>query len=376
MTTSNRNSKIALYVPSMRGGGAERVMLNLASGFAQRDFPVDLVLSQAEGPYLSQVHPQVNVVDLKAHRVLASLPGLVRYLRSERPRVVLSTLSHANIVALMAKFLSRTPTRFVVREATVLSEESRQDSALQLLFTRRLFQFFYRYSDKVVAVSNGVFDDMTTFLRLPAEKIQVIYNPVVTPDLADNASQQIDHPWFEQGAPPVILAAGRLSKEKGFAELIRAFARVRRQCTARLVILGEGQEREALEGLARELGAAEDVSLPGFVLNPYPYMARAAVFVLPSFWEGLPNALIQAMSLGTPVVATDCKSGPAEILENGTHGKLVPVGQVDDLADAIIPILEGDFSKQEPERLKARSNAFGFETSIAKYLETLLPDGV
>jgi glycosyltransferase involved in cell wall biosynthesis len=200
-------------------------------------------------------------------------------------------------------------------------------------------RFFYRWADAVVAVSQGVADELVHYVRIPAEKVRVIYNPIVTPELFRKAEEPLEHPWFREGEPPVILGVGRLTKQKDFPTLIRAFALVRQQRPARLMILGEGEERPQLEALVKELGIAEDVSLPGFVQNPYPYMKKAAVFVLSSRWEGLPTVLIEAAALDVPVISTNCPSGPAEILAMYSD-QLVDVGDKDGMARAILKTLQ------------------------------------
>jgi glycosyltransferase involved in cell wall biosynthesis len=189
-------------------------------------------------------------------------------------------------------------------------------------------------------VSEGVKDDLARAGRLSLEQIRVVPNPVVTSELFEMAAVPIDHPWFVEGAPPVILGIGRLTTQKDFGTLIRAFAEVRGQREARLMILGEGSERPALERLARELGVRDDVVLPGFVDNPFAFLKRAALFVLSSTYEGLPGVLIQALACGTPVVSTDCDSGPREILDGGRLGILVPVGDLDALANGIREALD------------------------------------
>ena len=360
--------KLALFLPSLRGGGAERVMVNLARGFVERGLQVDLVLARAEGPYLSQVPKEVRVVDLGAQRVLHSLPGLVRYLREERPQAMLSALNHANIVAIWAKLLARVKTRLVVSERTTLSRSTENASSIRVKFIPFLVKAFYPYADVVVAVSRGVAEDLIARIGLTAEKIKVIYNPVVTPELFTKAEEPLDHPWFRPGEPPVILGVGRLTKPKDFPTLIRAFALVRKERPARLMILGEGEERPNLEALVRELGLEEDVALPGFVENPYKYMKRAAVFVLSSRWEGLPTVLIEAMALGTPVVATDCPSGPAEILEGGKWGRLVAVGNETSLARAIILALSKPVNAGE---LRSRAQLFSVDGVVQLYLDLL-----
>jgi glycosyltransferase involved in cell wall biosynthesis len=356
--------KIALFLPSLRGGGAERVMVNLARGFVERGLRVDLVLARAEGPYLSQVPKEVRVVDLGARRVLYSLPGLVRYLRRERPQAMLSALNHANIVAIWAKLLARVQTRLVVAEHSTLSRSTENASSVRAKLLPFLIKTFYPYADAVVAVSRGVAEDLVTTTKLPMEKIKVIYNPVITPELFAKAEEPLDHPWFRPGEPPVVLGVGRLTQPKDFPTLIRAFALVRKERPARLMILGEGEERPKLEALVRELGLEEDVALPGFVENPYKYMKRAAVFVLSSRWEGLPTVLVEALALGIPVVSTDCPSGPREVLE--PHEELlVPVGDANALARTTLRVLEN------PPQLHIDVSPYTLLQALALYIKVL-----
>jgi glycosyltransferase involved in cell wall biosynthesis len=230
-----------------------------------------------------------------------------------------------------------------------------------------LARWFYPWADAIVTVSQGSADDLVR-LGLSSERIRVIYNPVVTPELFEKAKEPLEHDWFEPGSPPVILGVGRLEKQKDFPTLIRAFAQVRQQRPARLMILGEGQDRPALEALVQELGIEEDVALPGFVANPFAYMARAGVFVLSSLFEGLPTVLIEAIAVGTKVVSTDCESGPAEILENGLYGKLVPVGDSKGIAEAILSTLEEPANSEAQQRKTAE---FSLEKAVAQYRQVL-----
>lgn len=362
---------LALFLPSLRGGGAERVMVNLARGFVERGLDVDLVLAKAEGPYLSRVPSEVRVVDLGASRVLASLPGLVRYLRQERPRALLSAINHANVAALWARRLARVPTRVVVSEHNTLSRGSANATSLRARLMPLWVRAFYPWADAVVAVSEGVAKDLIRITGLPPEKVQIIYNPVVTPELYARAEEPLDHLWFAPGESPVVLGVGRLTAQKDFPTLIRAFAEVRRQRPARLIILGEGEDRPRLEALVKELGLENDVALPGFVENPWAYMAQAAVFVLSSAWEGFGNVLVEAMACGCPVVSTDCPSGPAEILENGKYGPLVPVGDVESLGRAIIRVLD---ASPNSALLKFRAREFSLGNISNEYLDVLLGD--
>jgi glycosyltransferase involved in cell wall biosynthesis len=331
---------IAFFLPTLCGGGAERVIVNLAQGITERGLPVDLVLSAAEGPLLNQVPPAVRLVDLRAPRVLRSLGPLTRYLRRERPRVLVSSMGHANVVALWAARLARRSTPVVVTEHNTLSQATRQESRVPGWVWPPLLRTFYPWADSVVAVSRGAADDLARTSGLPRDRVEVVYNPVITPSMMALARQTPDHPWFAAGQPPVILGVGRLTRQKDFATLVRAFAEVRRCRTARLIILGEGEDRAALEALAAQLGLASDVALPGFPENALAYMAKAAVFVLSSAWEGLPTVLIEALAAGTRVVSTDCPSGPREILQDGRLGTLVPVGDAIALAGAILQVLE------------------------------------
>jgi glycosyltransferase involved in cell wall biosynthesis len=223
----------------------------------------------------------------------------------------------------------------------------------------------YPSADGIIAVSSGVADDLAEATGIPRESIDVIYNPVVTPEVATASREAVDHPWLAPGEPPVVMGIGRLTPKKDFTTLLQAFAEVRREVPARLMILGEGPERAVLEGLVRTLDLAANVALPGFVGNPYAYLARASLFVLSSRWEGLPTVLIEAMFCGAPVVSTDCPSGPREILNGGRYGRLVPVGDLAALAQAITAGITGNIQPAPPESWRA------FELGVVadRYLE-------
>lgn len=359
--------KVALFLPSLNGGGAERAMLNLAHGLALRGCAVNLVLAQAKGPYLSQVHDSVRIVDLKASRVLTSLPTLARYLRREQPEALLSVLDYANVVALWARRLAGIPCRVVVNEQNTISRSARNSARRRQRIVPYLVKRFYPWADTVIGNSQGVADDLRQVTGLPDEQIKILYNPVVTPELREKVQAPLNHPWFEPGQPPVVLAVGRLTKQKDFPTLIRAFAQVHRKRPARLLILGEGPDRSALEALVDQIGLEDDVALPGFVENPYAYMNRASLYVLSSRWEGLPTVLIEALYCGLSIVATDCPSGPREILAEGQYGVLVPVRDEIALAQAI----EAGLAGQVPHPPAESWHPYSLEAVVDQYIDLL-----
>jgi len=364
--------RIAIFMPSLFGAGGQRSMLNLAHGLAERGHAVDLVLAQAEGPFLAEVPRSVRVRDLKASRAITSLPALVRYLRAERPEAMLSVFGYVNIVALWAWRLAGVRTRLFVNEQNTVSLEAGNAASWRGRLTPWLIKRFYPWANGIVVVSHGVRDDLAQLTKIPRERITVIYNPsVVRDDVCDKAQAPLDHPWFAPDQPPVLVAVGRLQVQKDYPTLLHAFARVRRTRPLRLLILGEGKERPALEALINELRVERDVSLPGFVMNPFAYMSRASLFVLSSRWEGLPTVLIEALCCGTPVVSTDCPSGPREILRDGQYGRLVPVGDAEALAAAI----EATLAAETPRPPSDSWRPYELEAVVDQYANLLLAGG-
>lgn len=361
---SNKGRRLAIFLPSLEGGGAERAMCRLAIGFAKRCVPIDLVLAKKIGPYLQHVPTAVRVINLNSSRMLASVPGLVRYLRNERPSCLISALSHANVIAIFSHLLARSPAKLIVSERTPLFQSQANAKFLRDRILPCLIRALYNQADHIIAVSHGVANQLEV-QGVPRNKIAVIHNPVVDDGLYEKAREALDHPWFVPHAPPVVVAAGRLANEKDFQTLIRAFSKVRKTRQVRLMILGEGENRTELHNLAQRLGIADDVSLPGFVDNPYKYMKRAAAFTLSSLFEGFPNVIVEAMACGAPIISTDCPSGPAEILENGRWGRLTTVGDADALAKAIEEVLD---EATHPD-VKSRAAVFNIENMTDEYLK-------
>ena len=358
---------IALFVGSLEGGGAERAMLDVGRGLARRGFVVDLVLMRSSGPYLADVPDSVRVVDLDARGLLATLPALSNYLRRRRPGVLLSTMATCNVAALLARLQLRRGLRVVVRQASHFSTDYATRpfrGRIALALERAL----WRFADAVVANSRAVADDLRRIAPAIAPRVRVIRNPVVWPDLPARADEPVDHPWLRDGEAPVVLAAGRLHPVKDHATLLRAFALVAGGRDARLVVVGDGGERDRLLALARELGIAGKVDFPGFQRNPFAWMSRARVFVMSSIFEGAPNVVVQAKACGTTVVSTDCPGGAREMLGDGTWGALTPVGDHRAMAAAISAALD---NPMPPGRLMERANDFSAESSIGAYEDVI-----
>ena len=352
--------KVALFLPNMAGGGAERVFALLAEGLAERGIDTEVVLVQAIGPHLAAVAAAVPVIDLHVSATRYGLLPLARYLRRKRPDVLVTALGHANIVAVWARWLARVPTVVVITHHLSLPPRSSPGARWWSGLRAR----FYPWADAIVAVSRDMAVELAGGIGVPRDRVDVILNPVITPELAVQAAEPLRHPWFARGQPPVLIGIGRLVRQKDFPTLIRAFARLRQQRPARLMILGEGEERPALEALVRELGVTDDVAMPGFVTNPYPYLKGAAAFVLSSLYEGLPTVMIESLALGTPVVSTDCRSGPREILEDGQLGRLVPIGDPEALATAIGATLDETPTPVPAERLDEYRQAVAVDNYV------------
>ncbi len=301
------------------------------------------------------------------HTLLAA-PALARYLRDRRPVALLAAKDRAGRTAVLARALAGTATPITLRLGTTLSTAMAGRPALARWLRYAPIRLLYPRLDRIVAVSAGVADDTARIARLPRESIAVVRNPVITPELTAQAAAPCPHPWLDGTGVPAICAAGRLQRQKDFPTLIRAFAKLRAGRDCRLLILGEGSARPRLEALITELGLADQVALVGFQANPYAYLARADLFVLSSAWEGSPNVLTEALALGTPVVATDCPSGPAEVLDGGRFGPLVAVGDAAALAAAMGATLDQPLPAAS---LSAAVSEYAQATSARRYLEVM-----
>jgi glycosyltransferase involved in cell wall biosynthesis len=367
-STEAESLKLAVVRPTMGQGGADRVTLNLLRGLDQGRFDVTLVLGRAEGAFMDDIPGHVRVVSLDVGNVWRAWIPLARCLKALDPDIVLSTSSGTNVVAIVARSISKQSYRLVLSERNVLYHGGKTFKRRVIV---RLKKLLYSRADQITAVSQGVKDDLVR-LGIPADRIQVVYNPVVTPDLPSLVLEDVDHPWFGDGVP-VVLAAGRLVPEKGFETLVEAFALLRHRRTARLVILGEGPLEKHLRAKVNEKGLAESVWFAGFDKNPFRYMARCSVFVLASRDEGLPGVLVQAMACGAAVVSTDCHAGPSEIITHGVDGWLVPVGEPGALAERIAFCLENPEATMEmAQNARLAADRFKVEAVLPNYVSALM----
>jgi glycosyltransferase involved in cell wall biosynthesis len=356
---------LALFLTDLSGGGAERVMINIAEGLADRGYAIDLILAKRQGAYLTGVSPNINLIDLAVTRLSYSLPKLVRYLRRVRPTTMISALDDANIIAILAGMLARIPNRIVITEHCHVTMGANNEKSLKRRLTPFLIGIFYNLADRIIAVSRGVENDLHS-LGVARKKTSTIYNPILTPSLRIHLHEAVDHPWLATKELPVIIGMGRLCPQKNFELLIYAFDQVQKQLDSRLIILGEGEERAKLEQLVKTLGLEGLVDLPGFVTCPGSYLSKADVLALSSRWEGFGNVLVEALAAGTPVVSTNCLSGPAEILTDPRYGRLVPVDDVRAMAQAILDLLKDPPQDKEP--LRQRAEDFALDHILDQYV--------
>lgn len=357
--------RLAIFIPSFGDGGVERMLVNLAGGLAALGVAVDFLTRHRGAPYLDELDPRVRLIDGVRNGIADVQPFLCRYLQDARPDFVLCGKDESAFAVLLARRLARVQTGLIMQPGTNFSARLAELRPYARWRMRLKVRFVHRAAIAVVGNSEGVVEDIAKVAELRPEQVHLIRNPTITPRLLTQAAEPLDHPWFAAGAPPVILGVGRLGKVKGFDVLVQAFAQVRQARPCRLMILGEGRLRAALTKQARELGVEADFALPGFDPNPYRYLARAALFVLSSRREGAPNALIEALALGTPVVSSDCASGPAEILRAGAVAPLVPVDDAPALARAMLATL--DWPGDAPGR-KAAVAEYSVEACAERYL--------
>lgn len=362
---SSKRPRVAIVLPNMKPGGAERNRLLLANSLVERSIDVDLVLRMAVGELLSELDPRVRVVDLKAKQVRGALVPLWSYFRRERPDAALVAMWPLTVVAAVARAFSLVRMRFVVSEHTTLSRSPVIGPGIKRLLTRVSLGVFYRLADDVIAVSRGVGDDLAAFAIPALPSPRVVYNEA---RFAGRGMGPIGAGL--DGAPGVstFICVGSLKPAKDHQTLLQAFSLVRKQIESRLVIVGDGPERPNIERGIEGLGISGSVELLGYRGDVGDLIGASDTLVLSSKWEGFPNVLVEALSLGTQVVSTDCFSGPSEILENGQFGRLVPVGDAKALATAMMESID---SPMDRASLMASVARFSKEAFVGGYLEAL-----
>lgn len=361
--------KLAVFVPELTAGGAQQALLTLCPNLVETYGPIDLLLATAEGPLIKRVPPEVNIIDLASgYRPNSRLAlgarttyQLSRYLCDIRPNILLSTLTGANLVSIVARRLSATSCRLVLREANTPEN-------MQRISTRLAVRFLYSHADAVIAVSAATRQGLLAQTSVTSAQVHTIPNAVDANRLAHLASEPPQHPWFRPGTPPVIVSAGRLVPQKDHAMLINAIRYLHPRRPVRLLIIGEGPLRAELEAQIRQLGLSTHVRLTGVLHNPYPYIAHASAFALSSRWEGMPNVLLEALALGTPVISTNCPSGPAEILGHPPKGALAPVGNPKRFSLVLARLLD---NPPAPDSLRRRAEEFSPARIAASYTDVL-----
>ncbi len=375
--------KIATFIYGLTWGGATRRLLTLLEGLVQRGHEIEFVVVDSSGPLVQEIPKGITLVTLEqgplafvfpylSRRMKMSLSkfALAKYIRQSNADIFLSAANHAHITALYAKRLSGSDIPFVLRLSShvtaSLKKSRRLSKRIRFLQAKRL----YPMADMVIAVSHAVATDLAKTLDIEKEKIKVVYNPVITKRLMEMARKPPEHPWLQRRRGhkriPVVVAAGRLRRQKGFDIIVRAISSVISKRQVRLIILGEGKYRKKLEELVRALGLENMVDMPGYVPNPVSFMAKADLFCHASGFEGLPGVVIEALAAGCPVVCTDSPGGVSEILDGGRYGILVPVGDKEALAKGIIEGLDKDWNNDE---LKQRAMEFTCEKAVSGYLE-------
>lgn len=354
-------ASVAFFMHDLSGGGVERMRLRLAAGLAARGHAVTLIVQMARGSLREAVPSCIDLVDLGSPHTWACVRPLAAVLRKRRPDFLVSSLDHNNIAALCARIMAGGATRVVICQHNALSAEAR--TGWRYRAVPFLYRALARWADGIIAVSQGVADDLAATAGLPRPRIDVIYNPITT-DTHECGDTVPPHPWLANPAIPVFLFVGRLVTQKDPFLLVHAFARRLRTGEARLILLGDGPLLFALQQAVSDLGIGHAVHFAGFVADPRPWMAHAAALVLSSRHEGFGNVIVEAFLCGTPVIATDCPFGPGEILAGGRFGWLVPVGDAAALAAAMADNARASFPKA---RLLARAQGFSVTACVVRH---------
>ncbi len=363
---------IVLFIPGFGEGGIERNFVYLANGLVQAGHTVSFVIPRPQGPLLDPLDHRVDRIVLSGSSETARAEQLRRLIQDQQPDGVLTgqASDHRMAAQVRRQLGDATSCRFWAFIGTPLlymAEQRHRFGPTRWLQRAKLSRWLAD-QPHLIANSPGVAADLARLTGRSISNIPVLPNPTIPSDLATLAAEPVAHRWLQSRDIPVIIGVGRLSQAKDFPTLIRAFARVQSLRPCRLIIAGAGRQATKLAKLTEKLGVSQHVDLPGFVTNPYAHLAKASVFVLSSRWEGCPNVLIEALAVGTPVVATDCVSGPADVLQNGRYGRLVPVGDDVALSTAILATLDDPLP---PDVLRTAAQPYHIEDATRAFIHLL-----
>lgn len=372
--TQNRKITVAFFLPSLEPGGTERNVVHLVNTINREKYAVSLVLGMARGDFIQEINSDIPIINLDTYRSIALFFKLITYFRMHQPDIFISAFPRVNVICIVAKIFSKakTKTKIIITEHSMFSllpiiARNFWRGIFARFFMPSLCNWLYPKTDAIICVSKGIADDILKTVNRTL-KIEVIYNPVITSNIYQLAQEPINHPWFSDVKIPVIIAVGRLVPCKDYPALFRAFDLVLKNRPARLVILGRGPEKRRLTDLVEQMRLSRHIVFLGFQKNPYQYMKHASVFVLSSLQEGFGNVIVEAMACGTPVISTNCPTGPGEIIENMKNGILVPVKDAEALAEAILRILNNvNLAEKFSIEGKKRAEFFSVEKSVGEY---------
>lgn len=353
------------FVPSLEGG-IGRITTLLALGMQAEGKKVEVWSASKASGYAFELQQKVKVRYIGKGSVRSSIFSLSRALKKYSPTSLISASFHANCVAIFVSIFTKTKTNFAIADHPSLDSALKEFSLIKRIMWMFLIFILYRFADKHIAVSKGVANAMSKFGRIKMSNISILPNPVITDKIFTDASVKINHPFF-QNNKPVFLYVGRLSYEKDVSNLLYSFKKVQESIASHLIIIGDGPDRKDLEQIAKKINISDKISFLGHQDNPYPYFLQSDLLVLSSTREGLPTVLIEALALGLKVVSTDCPSGPSEILDNGTYGTLVKLGDSNAFAESIVSTL----NSSTPKVPKSELEKYTVKSAVLNYIKTL-----
>lgn len=363
---------VSIFLPTLLIGGAEKALVELANNLAEKGWRIHVVVMSNVGPLAENLSAAVELVNLKCNSFRQAILALARYYKSDKPSIVLSSLYATGLAAIAARYIaSYKPQIIVGAHNSLKAKVARPDNAKDKFLLMPLCRIFFPLANGFIAVSKGLAHELEEIFRIPSNKIHAIYNPVFNESLSRLAVEPVTHPWLDSTVSQqnkTLISVGRLVEQKGYDVLLQALQLTRKSLDCRLIIVGGGPQLSDLENKARELGISDAVDFIGWQTNPYKFVARADLFVLSSRWEGLGNVLIEALACGCPVVSTNCRYGPEEILDCGKYGMLTNVDDPVDLSEKIISsLMSPSLQGENKAALIRRAHDFTVEASARQY---------